>query len=231
MRGTELLGFLNRPFAAAERDGFVEEVRALDARIETLAPTASFRVGAAVARARQAASFTFSRQPTNLALDAWQNANALVTTYVTDDAPIEFERVRVLAGCVLGLSAAAGLRTGPSSFSGHPCPPAGDLAQLVTPFAEAVRAREADVHPIAAAALAQQWITSAHPFDDGNGRTARLLADWILARNGYPPATYARPAAALIAIVDHGRAPIGVTATARVVLHGVAHTVRLLEAP
>jgi hypothetical protein len=28
---------------------------------------------------------------------------------------------------------------------------------------------------------------SIHPFEDGNGRTARLLADWLLQRSGLPP--------------------------------------------
>jgi hypothetical protein len=31
---------------------------------------------------------------------------------------------------------------------------------------------------------------SIHPFPDANGRTCRLVADWVLQRHGLPPATY-----------------------------------------
>jgi len=34
---------------------------------------------------------------------------------------------------------------------------------------------------------ASQRLVSIHPFEDGNGRTARLLADWLLQRSGLPP--------------------------------------------
>jgi hypothetical protein len=46
--------------------------------------------------------------------------------------------------------------------------------------AQAIRAA-ADVH---------SFIVSNHLFGDGNGRTARMAADWILMRNGLPPADY-----------------------------------------
>ncbi|SHJ13734.1 Fic/DOC family protein [Rubritalea squalenifaciens DSM 18772] len=42
-------------------------------------------------------------------------------------------------------------------------------------------------HPIEAAALAHHRFVLIHPFDDGNGRTARLLMNYILLRSGYPP--------------------------------------------
>jgi Fic family protein len=34
---------------------------------------------------------------------------------------------------------------------------------------------------------AHRWLVDIHPFDDGNGRTARLLMNLILIRAGYPP--------------------------------------------
>ena len=36
---------------------------------------------------------------------------------------------------------------------------------------------------------AHRWLVEIHPFDDGNGRTARLLMNLILIRGGYPPMT------------------------------------------
>lgn len=38
-----------------------------------------------------------------------------------------------------------------------------------------------------AAFTAHRWLVDIHPFNDGNGRTARLLMNLILLRGGYPP--------------------------------------------
>ena len=44
-----------------------------------------------------------------------------------------------------------------------------------------------DVHPITKAALAHYIFVTIHPFDDGNGRGARILMNLILIKVGYPP--------------------------------------------
>ncbi len=36
-------------------------------------------------------------------------------------------------------------------------------------------------------AVAHAWLTHIHPFDDGNGRIARLLANYVLGAGSYPP--------------------------------------------
>lgn len=40
-----------------------------------------------------------------------------------------------------------------------------------------------DLDPVLRAALAHLWFVTIHPFDDGNGRIARAIADWALARS------------------------------------------------
>jgi len=45
-----------------------------------------------------------------------------------------------------------------------------------------------DIHPIDLAAEAHYRLVTIHPFVDGNGRTARLLMNFILLCHGYPPA-------------------------------------------
>lgn len=42
-------------------------------------------------------------------------------------------------------------------------------------------------NPVWIAAMAYQRLVSIHPFCDGNGRTARLVMDWILQKHGLPP--------------------------------------------
>ena len=44
-----------------------------------------------------------------------------------------------------------------------------------------------DIHPLMVAALFHHEFTAIHPFDDGNGRMARLLSNLILIQSGYPP--------------------------------------------
>ena len=43
------------------------------------------------------------------------------------------------------------------------------------------------MHPVRLAALAHYKLVFIHPFTDGNGRTSRLLMNWILMQNGFPP--------------------------------------------
>jgi len=42
-----------------------------------------------------------------------------------------------------------------------------------------------DINPVIAAGIAHQEIAAIHPFNDGNGRTARALATFILYKRGY----------------------------------------------
>ena len=43
--------------------------------------------------------------------------------------------------------------------------------------------RSGDMDPVIRAAQAHLWFVTIHPFDDGNGRIARAIADWALARS------------------------------------------------
>lgn len=52
-----------------------------------------------------------------------------------------------------------------------------------------------DLHPILKAAIAHLWFVTIHPFDDGNGRIARTIADMQLARaDGTPQRFYSMSA-------------------------------------
>lgn len=55
--------------------------------------------------------------------------------------------------------------------------------------AETQLLQEPDVfHPVEMAAQAHWRLAHIHPFTDGNGRTARLIMNLLLLRQGYPPA-------------------------------------------
>lgn len=49
------------------------------------------------------------------------------------------------------------------------------------------REAEGQVHPLVVATLFHHTFTAIHPFDDGNGRMARLLSNLILMRQGFVP--------------------------------------------
>jgi len=43
--------------------------------------------------------------------------------------------------------------------------------------------KQSDIDPVLRSALAHLWFVTIHPFDDGNGRIARAIADWALAQS------------------------------------------------
>ena len=47
-------------------------------------------------------------------------------------------------------------------------------------------ANQADVHPLLRAAELHYNLAAVHPFNDGNGRTARLMMNYLLLRHGFP---------------------------------------------
>ena len=60
------------------------------------------------------------------------------------------------------------------------------MFDLMNWFSESVK--KDDIHPIILATEFHYRFIRIHPFDDGNGRIARLLMNFVLMQNGYPPA-------------------------------------------
>ncbi len=66
----------------------------------------------------------------------------------------------------------------------HAFPPPAEIPGLMSDFAQWL-CRAPDMPD--AAFAAHRRLVDIHPFNDGNGRTARLLMNLILIRGGYPP--------------------------------------------
>lgn len=62
---------------------------------------------------------------------------------------------------------------------------AGKMAELVKWVQET--AKDETVHPLELATELHYRFIAIHPFDDGNGRSGRILLNFILMRAGYPP--------------------------------------------
>lgn len=70
----------------------------------------------------------------------------------------------------------------------HDPPPAEQLPdrlRAMCDFANQVNDEEGFVHPVVRAILLHFWVGYDHPFEDGNGRTARALFYWAMKRQGY----------------------------------------------
>ena len=76
----------------------------------------------------------------------------------------------------------------------HQPPPAADLparmAALIAFANQDAEARVPFLHPVLKAILLHTLLAYEHPFQDGNGRTARALFYWSLLRDGYWVAPY-----------------------------------------
>lgn len=68
----------------------------------------------------------------------------------------------------------------------HIPPSAREVPRYMEEWARYVNKESGD--PIERAAQAHAGFEAVHPFLDGNGRTGRLLLNWMLLRAGYPPA-------------------------------------------
>jgi Fic family protein len=64
--------------------------------------------------------------------------------------------------------------------------PASDLSRMMNEYIEFINSKRLlDLHPVIRALLAHFFLTTLHPFGDGNGRVSRLLEAGILFQQGY----------------------------------------------
>jgi len=61
-------------------------------------------------------------------------------------------------------------------------PPASELNSEMAKFIQWANETN-DTDPLLKAAIAHFWFVTLHPFDDGNGRIARAITEWLLARH------------------------------------------------
>ena len=91
----------------------------------------------------------------------------------------------------------------------HVPPPADELdarLEALVSFANG-ETPEPFVHPVVRAIVLHFWLAYDHPFEDGNGRTARALSYWAMLRSGYWVFEYLSISSLLVkAPVEYARA-------------------------
>jgi Fic family protein len=110
--------------------------------------------------------------------DEWASANA---------RPRQFE-LRQLHRLVMPTLRSGGrYKTQPRGIEGsdHEPTPIWDLPRVMSELAAWFADGTGD--PLLDATVVHAWLTHVHPFDDGNGRMARLLANLALVQSNYPP--------------------------------------------
>jgi len=115
-------------------------------------------------------------------------AREIANDFIANDAPLREIDIRNLHKSTLPNETWSGsYRTEPVTISGskHEPPEHLDVPRAMSELVEWLNTTSAP--PPLAAAVAHSWLTIIHPFKDGNGRVARLLATLVLMRHNYPP--------------------------------------------
>ena len=114
---------------------------------------------------------------------------------VNTDRPISESDIRTLNGIILQGQPRAGIykpyaneiQGNASHRTALPSDTPGAMEEFCTWMNQLSRKGYQTLDSIIKAAAVHAWIAHIHPFDDGNGRIARLLANMVLAREFMPP--------------------------------------------
>lgn len=121
-------------------------------------------------------------------------AHEIADTWASSDHPPGAHEIRELHKLILGDVHGSGeYKKFSNKISGteHRTAEPFDVGRLILEiadwWADSTADRERSPDPILTATVVHAWLAHVHPFDDGNGRTARVLANLELARHDYPP--------------------------------------------
>ncbi|RYZ89533.1 MAG: Fic family protein [Proteobacteria bacterium] len=164
--------------------------------------------------------------------DQWIHANNLVNSWISEGLHPNVERICELNGVFGHKIRDRSLTIRYEGFDPVDIQPALDYWELW--FSEKFKTHA----PIQIATLASSFIIEVHPFVNGNGRTARLVLDWILGLANIPPPSFQHKIDALIArapIVESPKENVSVfsydtphSVALDRVMSGIEHTLKIL---
>jgi hypothetical protein len=141
--------------------------------------------------ARRLGSATIAREGARASLKFDQGA-ALVDQFVRQHVGFSADAMNVVHAVVAdrehGRTRRAGQNVQAGKDTSQTYLPGSEVEGAVSSLFAGVRRGAANgVSAPQLAALFDQRLISIHPFHDANGRTTRLMADWLLMREGFPP--------------------------------------------
>jgi hypothetical protein len=175
-------------------------------------------------------------------LERWRQGKTLVEGWLRRKTPLSLEGIALLNATVSMAPLTFEIETGTYRRQGNDSDIGGDktarfiLGEDVLPamhdlmrwYEDHVRAN--DLHPIELAAQFYQRFISIHPFANGNGRTSRLLLNYVLQSHGLPPATLTAAEAEVAVIAGHAKNPSVAEVVARIT-RGIERTLAAFDAP
>lgn len=130
---------------------------------------------------------------------SWQKANIFVAEKVQQNLAPNWDDILTINALLLEKEVGE-IRRQEVFLGPHATCPAELLPGRITEFRKNVLENTHE-DPLIKAALCQYVLVSLHPFADANGRTAVLIADWILALHEYLPMSFSSKLDAMIADV------------------------------
>ncbi|MEZ6185546.1 MAG: RHS repeat-associated core domain-containing protein [Planctomycetota bacterium] len=239
---------LERPLSDAAREGLEPRWAALERRAQRVPRRGQDARRARLAEERGRLSHTvegyLGEEQGALAARNFAAADDLVRGWAEAGEPLTLERIQELNAAVgrdlIHNGRTPGVLRGPGENVSAGAPikgyvPGDEVAGAMDEFLAWYRAAEqGGMPPVELAARAFQRLISVHPFADGNGRTARLVMDWVLQRHGLPPAAITDPNLAVFGaeqILRAGPPPVTPEQAIEVVTAGVERSLGILGAP
>lgn len=139
-------------------------------------------------------STTLSSNPSSR--EGWEQANHFIMQWAEDNEPLTLDKIAQInrivdpesAGIyrVAGMEASVGTNFVKCYIVGALV--SEQMAQFLSPLEDGLTlVKQKQLNPIDFAARSYQFLISIHPFKNGNGRTCRLIADYLLWRCHLPP--------------------------------------------
>lgn len=136
--------------------------------------------------------------------ESWMAANTYASEKIAQDASPTAQDIFHINALLRSLPTAT-LRKGDVFLGPHKALDAQNLPSAFQYLCEEVLPQAKHEHPLFGAALTRFWLVSLHPFEDANGRTSVILADWLLLLSGYLPLGFNDAGEGLIASFNQHR--------------------------
>jgi Fic family protein len=162
-------------------------------------------------------------------------ARILVDEYMADSSrPLSEADIRDFHSLILaGESSAGRYKQYLNRIEGSPHTPVPPVEVPGAMHALMMWLQEGATPVVWKSAVAHAWLTHIHPFDDGNGRIARLLANYVLGAGSYPPlivkSTSDRPR--YLAALSHSDEAGDISTLVRLFLKVLRRGVEFMERP